>query len=85
MTGSATPTAADAVLDRLVHNAYKIDLKDSSRRTTNTNSKGAAPTSVRSAVSMAARSVSASRPGGSTSGETHTEADCSSLDALRER
>ena len=31
------PTVADAILDRLVHNAYKIDLKGSSRRTNNNN------------------------------------------------
>jgi DNA replication protein DnaC len=28
----ADPTLADAVLDRLVHNAYKLDLKGPSRR-----------------------------------------------------
>jgi DNA replication protein DnaC len=28
----ADPTLADAILDRLVNNAYKIDLKGNSRR-----------------------------------------------------
>ena len=31
------PTVADAILDRLVHNAYKINLKGPSRRKTKTN------------------------------------------------
>ena len=30
------PTVADAVLDRLVHNAYKVQLKGHSRRKTDT-------------------------------------------------
>jgi DNA replication protein DnaC len=30
------PTLADAILDRLVHNAYKIDLTGPSRRKTKT-------------------------------------------------
>jgi len=32
------PTLADAILDRLVHNAYKINLKEGSMRKRNTNS-----------------------------------------------
>ena len=30
MNCSATPTLADAILDRLVHNAYKLELKGGS-------------------------------------------------------
>lgn len=32
----ADPTVADAILDRLVHNAYKLDLQGHSRRKTTT-------------------------------------------------
>ena len=32
----ADPTVADAILDRLVHNAYKLDLQGHSRRKTAT-------------------------------------------------
>ena len=34
-TGSGEPTIADAVLDRIVHNAYRIDLKGESQRKRN--------------------------------------------------
>jgi DNA replication protein DnaC len=37
------PTLADAILDRLVHNAYKITLKGESMRTRLTKSDGSRP------------------------------------------
>ncbi len=37
----AEPTHADAILDRLVHNAYRIELKDESMR--KLNAKGRIP------------------------------------------
>ncbi|HTE47064.1 MAG TPA: ATP-binding protein, partial [Gemmatimonadaceae bacterium] len=37
------PTVADAVLDRLVHNAYKLELRGSSRRKDKTNQANEKP------------------------------------------
>lgn len=34
----SSPTIADAILDRLVHNSYKIELKGESMRRKKTNS-----------------------------------------------